>query len=268
MSERAPTTGKGATRRRFVCSWLVWITLGGWVWSGTTAVAEESGDWRALVASGQLVDLRKYDPSIVVDLRYATVRNCVGQAIYPADFPCLTRPETAVRLRIVQGLLHQWGYRLKIWDAYRPATAQAILYKRWAGQGFVANPDVGPGSFHAWGLAVDATMVDLVGREVSMPSDFDVFAPTVGAIYLGVDKKVAFHLHLLQAAMGTAGFMGLRNEWWHFVTKDWHDREPLALPGAKAGTPPPKPADAPDLVTAPGTVGKPGNAARAGKTPP
>lgn len=225
----------------------------GW-FAAALRAAEAPDAWRALVASGQLVDIRKYDPTILVELRYATPRNCVGVAIYPKDFPCLTRPETAVRLRMVQGLLRQWGYRLKIWDAYRPAAAQAVLYKRWAGQGYVANPEEGRGSFHTWGLAVDATMVDLIGREVSMPSDFDVFTPDVGAAYAGKDKKVAFHLHLLQAAMGTAGFMGLRNEWWHFVVRDWHDRQPLVPPG---GTPPPKPADAPDLVTPPGAAKTP-----------
>lgn len=234
--------------------------------------AENLGDWRALMASGQLVDLRKFDRTIQVELRYATPRNCVGQPVYPADFPCLTRPETAVRLHIAQTLLHEWGYRLKIWDAYRPAAAQAVLYKRWAGQGYVANPDDGQGSFHTWGLAVDVTLVDLLGHEVSMPSDFDVFSPDVGAMYAGTDQKVAFHLHLLQGAMSRAGFLGLRNEWWHFVVKDWPDRQPLVLPNAPGATPGPKPADAPNLVSAPLPTSQPppksASAPRSARLPP
>ena len=210
--------------------------------------------WRALLASGQLVDVRKYDPGIVVETRYATPRNCVGEAIYAPDFPCLIRPDTAVRLHMVETLLHNWGYRLKIWDAYRPQSAQNILYKRWAGKGFVANPDEGPGSLHTWGLAVDATMVDLLGREVAMPSGFDVFTPDASAIYTGTDENVSFHLHLLQGAMGAAGFMGIRNEWWHFAVKDWGTHHPLTPNGQWPGTP--KPADAPNLVTAP-VAGKP-----------
>ena len=217
-------------------------------WLGVAVGAEEP--WRALIARGQLVDVRRYDQSIAVEMRYATPRNCVGAAIYPTDFPCLTRPDTAVRLHLVERLLHPWGYRLKIWDAYRPPEAQNVLYKRWAGQGFVANPDEGPGSLHTWGLAVDATMVDLLGREVSMPSGFDVFTPEASAIYAGKDKDAAFHLHLLQGAMGEAGFMGIRNEWWHFAVKDWAKQTPLATPGGQK-TPATRPADAPDLVTAP-----------------
>ena len=214
----------------------------------SSAAGEEP--WRALAASGQLVAVRKYAPGLVVEMRYATTRNCVSAAIYPPDFPCLTRPDTAVRLHIAEGLLHSWGYRLKIWDAYRPQEAQNILYKRWAGKGFVANPDEGPGSLHTWGLAVDATMVDLLGREVSMPSGFDVFTPDASAIYTGTNKDAAFHLHLLQGAMGTAGFTGIRNEWWHFAVKDWASHQPLTPPdGQRTGTP--KPTDVPNLVIAP-----------------
>ena len=203
--------------------------------------------WEDLLAKGELVDVRKYDPSIVVEMRYATVHNCVSSVIYPANFPCLTRPDTAVRLHMAETLLHNWGYRLKIWDAYRPQEAQNILYKRWAGRGFVANPDEGAGSLHTWGLAVDATMVDLLGHDVAMPSGFDVFTPDASAIYTGTNKNAVFHLHLLQGAMGAAGFMGIRNEWWHFAVKDWGTHHPLTPSGTWPDAP--KPTDAPDLDT-------------------
>ena len=220
--------------------------------STATARADDGGeDWRALVASGQLVEIKKYDRSIVIEERYATPRNCMGAPVYPADFPCLTRPETALRLHLVQQMLYIWGYRLKIWDAYRPQSAQNVLWKRWAKHGFVANPDEGPGSLHTWGLAVDATMIDLIGRDVSMPSDFDVFTVDASATYQGRDEKAAFHLHLLQSAMGAAGFEGLSTEWWHFVVKDWAQRKPLAVPGGEGGKPTPKPPDAPDFVAVP-----------------
>ena len=224
-------------------SFLRALLVAGVLWTATAGAADDREDWRAFVASGQLVEIKKYDRGIVVEPRYATPRNCMGAAVYPADFPCLTRPETAVRLHLVQNMLHNWGYRLKIWDAYRPQAVQTLMWQRWARHGFVANPDEGPGSLHTWGLAVDATMVDLLGREVSMPSDFDAFTAEASATYQGHDEKTAFHLHLLQAAMGAAGFEGLSSEWWHFVVKDWAKREPL-------GKGMPQPADAPDLVTA------------------
>ena len=223
---------------------LAWFELCVVLLVGSCASAFGEESWHTLMSSGQLVEIRKYDPSIVVELRYATTHNCVAASIYPPNFPCLTRPDTAVRLHLVETLLHHWGYRLKIWDAYRPQEAQNILYKRWAGKGFVANPDEGPGSLHTWGLAVDATMVDLLGRDVAMPSGFDVFTPDASAIYTGINKEAAFHLHLLQGAMGAAGFMGIRNEWWHFAVKDWGTHHPLIPSGGWPTTP--KPTDAPD----------------------
>ena len=87
-----------------------------------------------------------------------------------------------------------------------------------------------------------------------MPSDFDVFTAGASATYQGHDEKAAFHLHLLQSAMGAAGFEGLSSEWWHFVVKDWAMRQPLSPPDPESGQPTPKPADAPDLATAPGGV--------------
>ena len=245
-------------RRNHVLLGLFVVWLAGWM-----ASASGQEPWRSLVASGQLVDVRKYDPCIVIEMRYATSRNCVAAPIYPPDFPCLTRPDTAVRLHLAAGLLHNWGYRLKIWDAYRPQTAQNILYKRWAGKGFVANPDDGPGSLHTWGLAVDVTMVDLLGREVVMPSGFDVFTPDASAVYTGMDKAAAFHLYLLQGAMGAAGFIGIRNEWWHFAVKDWGTHHPLISNGQQPDSP--RPADGPDLAAAPVRTRSPG--ASAGSLP-
>ena len=191
-------------------------------------------DWHELIATGQLVEIQRVDPTILVELRYATTHNCVGAALYPPDFPCLARPETAVRLHLVQNMLHGWGYRLKIWDAYRPKTAHQKLWEKFSRHGYVADPATGLGSLHSWGLAVDLTMVDLLGHEVTMPSDFDVFTPDASAIYKGTDAKAAGHLHLLQSAMGAAGFFGLTTEWWHFAVRDWTKSKPLAIPAGKA----------------------------------
>ena len=201
------------------------------------APAATDPDWHELVATGQLVEVRRMDPSIVIEMRYATPRNCVGAAIYPADFPCLARPETAVLLHLAEQKVQQWGYRLKIWDAYRPLTAHQKLWAKWAKHGYVADPTEGPGSLHSWGLAVDVTLVDLAGNEVSMPSDFDVFTPDAAAVYHGTDPKTLFHLHLLQSAMGASGFFGLTTEWWHFAVRDWNQSKPLAVPPVGGPTP-------------------------------
>ncbi len=186
-------------------------------------------DWHALVNAGQLVEISKVDPTIRVEMRYATTHNCIGAAVYPADMPCLIRPEIGLRLKAAQQYLRGWNYGLKIWDAYRPSEAQHTLWKRWAKRGYVADPDDGRGSLHTWGLAVDVTLVDRFGNDVEMPSDFDVFTADASGIYRGKSDTVHNNLHLLQRAMFGSGFQGLSTEWWHFAARDWEQLDGTGL---------------------------------------
>jgi D-alanyl-D-alanine dipeptidase len=174
-----------------------------------------------------LVDIKKIDPSIVVDLRYATASNITGRALYPADMPALVRPSTAARLVKAQKYLQARHFGLKIWDAYRPLAAQIELWQKSHNGSFVADPETGNGSLHTWGVAVDATLVDSQGRDVVMPSKFDEFSPAAKLHYSGSDPVVRFHLKLLQHAMRAGGFYGMRTEWWHFVAYDWRSYAPI-----------------------------------------
>ncbi|MEO8440216.1 MAG: M15 family metallopeptidase [Spartobacteria bacterium] len=174
-----------------------------------------------------LIDIKSVDPTIRVELRYATEHNITGRALYPADMPALVRPTTAARLAKAQEFLRARHYGLKIWDAYRPLAAQMELWQRTHDGAFVADPLTGNGSLHTWGVAVDATLVDEQGREVEMPTAFDEFTPSAKLRYHGDDPKVKFHLKLLQAAMRHGGFYGMRNEWWHFVAYDWKKYAPI-----------------------------------------
>jgi len=120
-----------------------------------------------------------------------------------------------------QTTLRRFQYGLKIWDAYRPVAVQTKLWEASRNTDYVANPEVGVGSLHSWGIAVDATLVDSWSRPVSMPSDFDDFTPAAMWRYTGSSFEVLGHLRLLQWAMHRAGFWGMRTEWWHFTVADW-----------------------------------------------
>ncbi|CAN5497057.1 M15 family metallopeptidase [soil metagenome] len=174
-----------------------------------------------------LIDIRSVDPTIVVELRYATAENITGHALYPPEMPALVRPRTAARLAKAQAFLRARRYGLKIWDAYRPLAAQMELWRRTHEGAFVADPLSGKGSLHSWGVAVDATLVDEKGREVAMPTAFDEFTPAAKLHYHGDDPEVKQHLKILQAAMRHGGFYGMRNEWWHFVAYDWKKYAPI-----------------------------------------
>jgi D-alanyl-D-alanine dipeptidase len=172
-------------------------------------------------AGGPLVDIRSVDPTIVVELRYAGRNNLVGYPLYSRGTCALARPEIASGLAAAQAFLRRYQFGLKIWDAYRPVAVQEKLWQASHNCDYVANPEIGVGSLHSWGVAVDATLVDTWNRPVRMPSDFDDFTPAAMWRYAGPHVDIRAHVHLLQIAMRNAGFWGLRTEWWHFTIADW-----------------------------------------------
>ena len=172
-------------------------------------------------AEPSLVDIQSIDPTIVVDLRYAGDNNFLKRPLYPQGMRARLRPQVASALGKAQKTLRQFQYGLKIWDAYRPVSVQTKLWEASRNSDFVANPDIGVGSLHSWGIAVDATLVDSWNRPVTMPSDFDDFTPAAMWRYAGPSFQVLGHVRLLQWAMHRAGFWGMRTEWWHFTIADW-----------------------------------------------
>jgi zinc D-Ala-D-Ala dipeptidase len=172
-------------------------------------------------ADGPLVDIQSVNPTIVVDLRYAGANNLTKHPLYPQGMRALARPKVASALATAQAFLHRYQYGLKIWDAYRPVAVQTQLWEASHNSDYVANPEIGVGSLHSWGIAVDATLVDSWNRPVSMPSDFDDFTPAAMWRYTGSSNEILGHLRLLQYAMHRAGFWGMRTEWWHFTIADW-----------------------------------------------
>jgi len=172
-------------------------------------------------AGGPLVDIRSVDPTIIVELRYAGRNNVVGYPLYPHGTRALARPEVATGLAAAQVFLRRYQFGLKIWDAYRPVAVQEKLWRASPNNDYVADPEIGVGSLHSWGVAIDATLVDTWNRSVRMPSDFDDFTPAAMWRYMGPHADVRAHVHLLQIAMRNAGFWGLRTEWWHFTIAEW-----------------------------------------------
>ncbi len=181
-----------------------------------------------LRANPDLVDIHTVDPSIVIDLRYATTHNVTGRALYLPNSRALILPSVAQQLVGAQKYLHQYRFGLKIWDAYRPKEAQALLWKLAGKDDFVADPENGIGSMHSWGVSVDATLVDDWGSEMRMPTEFDAFTPAAMLHYQGRDPLIRAHLMLLQRAMAYNNFYGLRVEWWHFTTADWKNYVPYS----------------------------------------
>lgn len=116
-----------------------------------------------------LVPVADYAPTVYVDLKYAGTDNFMGQAVYDFHEPMLRRG-TALRLARAQELLLAQGYSLKIWDAWRPLSAQFKMWQVCPDDDYVADPTHGGSSKHNRGSAVDVTLVTAAGEDLPMPT--------------------------------------------------------------------------------------------------
>lgn len=161
-----------------------------------------------------LVDVAHAVPRAVLQMHYATPDNFLHRQVY-ARARCLLRPEAASALQRVEARLEAQGYRLKLWDCYRPLSVQREMWKLVPVKGLVADPYHG-GSHHNRGTAVDASLVDLAGRDVPMPTGHDDFTRAGRRDAPCKDPRAASNRALLRAAMEAEGFTTIRTEWWHF----------------------------------------------------
>ena len=169
-------------------------------------------------------NLQRLDPDIIVDLRYATTNNFTHQVIY--DFTtAIVRTGTAHKLAQASALVKQQGYRLKVWDAYRPVSAQRRLFDVYPDPAFVAQPD--PNFSHQKGVTLDLTLAQPDGRELVMPTAFDDFTAAAHRDAPRTPIQEA-HYQLLNNAMTAAGFVGYVNEWWDYRDADMDAYQPLA----------------------------------------
>lgn len=163
------------------------------------------------------VNLQEYIPALVVELAYYSDQNFTGQKLYQSSAAYL-RKGTSDKLKKVTDEAAQKGYRLKIWDAYRPPEVQHKMWKIFPNPNFVANPYTG--SAHSRGCAVDLTLTDASGKELEMPSPFDEFSPRADRDYSDVSTEKKSNSIFLQSIMTKHGFVTNRTEWWHFTDSE------------------------------------------------
>lgn len=148
------------------------------------------------------------------ELRYATENNFTGQVVYDFEDVYL-RWGTVKKLQLVSEDLAQLDLYLKIWDGFRPVSAQFTLWDIYPDPTYVANPTTGYSS-HSRGNTVDLTLVDADGVELEMPTGFDDFSPKADRDYSDCTEAAANNAQLLEVLMEKHGFTGYAGEWWHF----------------------------------------------------
>ena len=188
--------------------------------------------------SAGFVLLADYVPHIVQEIRYYSTYNFIGERIDGYEAPCaLLTKEAARALKAASNELFVQGYRLKVFDAYRPACAvkQFVLwgiedtdirmkpyfYPNLPKQELFLRGYIAKQSSHSRGSAVDLTLLDMkIGKEVDMGSPFDLFSEVSHPDYRGITPEQYENRMLLQKVMVRNGFAPIDCEWWHFCLKD------------------------------------------------
>lgn len=182
-----------------------------------TGPPKETGTFRP----ADLVELVTLDPTIKLDIRYATAHNLAGRAVYTEARAFLQRPAAEALLRAHRALRSK-GYGLLVFDGYRPWRVTKLFWDVTPADKheFVADP--AKGSKHNRGCAVDLSMYELAsGREVEMPGAYDEMSERSYVTYTGGSAEARMKRDLLREVMEHEGFFVEPNEWWHFNYKDW-----------------------------------------------
>lgn len=153
------------------------------------------------------------DDSILLDLRYAQTNNFVKKKLYKCP-RCFLRPDIAEKLNSANRELLKKGYKLMVFDCYRPKPVQEELWKMVPDEDYVAAP--WKGSMHNRGLAVDLTIADKNDNELDMGTPFDFFGEEAHFSYTNLPPQVLANRQLLKSTMEKYGFQSIRTEWWHY----------------------------------------------------
>ena len=162
------------------------------------------------------VSLKDYSQDFVYDMKYATADNFLKAKVYDCA-------ECYLRLKTVKALIEantefiKMGYKIKLFDCYRPLDIQKRMWKIVSNPSYVADPS--KGSIHNRGGAVDITLVDFNGKELDMGTPFDFFGIEASHNYQNFSQEILKNRAFLKKIMKNHGFNSFDSEWWHYNLK-------------------------------------------------
>lgn len=164
-----------------------------------------------------LIEIAPPDFDVGLDIAYAGGGNFTGKPVY-ARAACYLHRDAALLLGRAVTLAAEIGYRLLIFDGFRPTEAQWVLWNHTPDPEFLADPR--RGSPHSRGIAVDLTLTDPRGKPLEMGTGFDEFSPRSHHGARDIPTEAQANRHLLLGLMTAAGWDFYRNEWWHYQMFD------------------------------------------------
>lgn len=162
------------------------------------------------------VNLKEYSKDFIYDMKYATPDNFLKAKVYDCA-ECLLRLKTVKALIKANTTFVKMGFKIKLFDCYRPLDIQKRMWEIVPNPSYVANPS--KGSIHNRGGAVDITLVDSNGVELDMGTPFDFFGIEASHNYTDLSQKIKENRLLLKIIMTENGFNSFDSEWWHYNLK-------------------------------------------------
>jgi D-alanyl-D-alanine dipeptidase len=163
------------------------------------------------------VNLKEYSNDFIFEMKYATEDNFLKSKAYDCA-ECYLRLKTAKALIKANSKFMKLGYKIKLYDCYRPLDIQKKMWAIVSNPNYVANPS--KGSIHNRGGAVDITLVDIAGNELNMGTPFDFFGPEASHDYKNFPRTILDNRALFKKIMETAKFQSFDTEWWHYNLKN------------------------------------------------
>lgn len=200
-------------------------------------ITEPNSELEQKLIALDLVDIQELDSNILVDLKYSTDQNFIGEDVYGNLEKCYLQRTIAQQLLLAQAALKNRhpDYNLLVFDGVRPLSTQVQMWELVVGteqERYVATPE--KGSMHNLGVAVDLTIADEFGKELDMGTEFDYFGPLAQPRYESkflkeglLTEKHIKNRSLLRSVMKEAGFKGINSEWWHFNGMDKEEARAL-----------------------------------------
>ncbi|MFV8355670.1 M15 family metallopeptidase [Flavobacterium sp. XS1P32] len=181
-----------------------------------TIVSDAKENNSSIINDTTFVNLKDYSLDFVYDLKYSTTDNFLKAKVYDCE-ACFLRLKTVTALVEVNKKFMKKGFKIKIFDCYRPLDIQKKMWKIVSNPEYVANP--AKGSVHNRGGAVDITLVDATGKELNMGTSFDFFGIEASHNYPKVSMEVKKNRILIRTLMTSNGFNSFDSEWWHYNLK-------------------------------------------------
>jgi len=168
---------------------------------------------KANVSDTAFVNLKEYGKDFFYDMKYASENNFLKAKVYDC-------PECYLRFKTVKALINankaflKRGYKIKLYDCYRPLDVQKKMWAIVSNPSYVADPS--KGSIHNRGGAVDITITDYSGNELDMGTAFDHFGPEASHNNKNLSAEILANRKILKETMMRNGFKPLNSEWWHY----------------------------------------------------